>query len=68
MQDGTAYYRDKEQRQETFSLNVRKKQASRPGYKGGILDLPLLTTLLTIHQKLRGPNSWKIVNCFVIFT
>ena len=52
MQDGTAYYRDKEQRQETFSLNVQKKQASRPGYKGGIVDLPLLTTLLTIHQKL----------------
>ena len=34
--------------------------------KGGIVDLSLLRTLLTIHQKSRDPSFWEVMNSFVL--
>ena len=39
---------------------------SRPLNRGGIADLPLLRTLLTIHQKSREPSFWEVMDsCFI---
>ena len=32
--------------------------------RGGRADLPLLWTLLTIHQKTWEPSFWEVINCF----
>ena len=33
--------------------------------RGGIVDLPLLRTLLAIHQKSREPSIWEVMDAFV---
>ena len=32
----------------------------------GIADLPLLRTLLAIHQKSREPSFWEVIDSFVL--
>ena len=32
----------------------------------GIADLPLLRTLLAIHQKSREPSFWEVMDSFVL--
>ena len=34
--------------------------------RGGITDLPLLRTLLAIHQKSREPSFWEVMDSFVL--
>ena len=34
--------------------------------RGGIVDLPLLRTLLAICQKFREPSFWEAINSFVL--
>ena len=34
--------------------------------RGGIADLPLLRTLLAIHQKSREPSFWEVMDSFVL--
>ena len=34
--------------------------------RGGIVDLPLLRTLLAIHQKSREPSFWEVMDSFVL--
>ena len=37
-----------------------------PLNRGGITDLPLLRTLLAIHQKSREPSFWEVMDsCFI---
>ena len=42
-----------------FALPDAEGNTSRPLNSGGIADLPLLRTLLAIHQKSQEPNSGK---------
>ena len=39
---------------------------SGPLNRGGIADLPLLITLLAIHQKSREPSFWEVMDSFVL--
>ena len=39
---------------------------SGPLNGGGIADLPLLRTLLTIHQKSQEPSLWEVMDYFVL--
>ena len=39
---------------------------SGPLNRGGIEDLPLLRTLLVIHQKSREPSFWEVIDSFVL--
>ena len=34
--------------------------------RGGIADLPLLKTLLAIHQKSQEPSFWEVMDSFVL--
>ena len=34
--------------------------------RGGIVDLPLLRTLLAICQMCQGPSFWEVINSFVL--
>ena len=34
--------------------------------RGGMADLPLLRTLLAIHQKSREPSFWEVMDSFVL--
>ena len=34
--------------------------------RGGTSDLPLLRTLLAIHQKSQEPSLWEVVGSFVL--
>ena len=34
--------------------------------RGGIADLPLFRTLLTIRQKSKEPNFWEVMDSFVL--
>ena len=40
---------------------------SGPLSRGGIADLPLLRTLLAIHQKSGEPSFWEVMDSFVLF-
>ena len=49
-----------------FALSDAEDKTSRPLNRGGIADLPLLRTLLTIHQKSREPSFWELIDsCFI---
>ena len=41
-----------------FALSDAEDNTSGPLNRGGIADLPLLTTLLAIHQKSQEPSFW----------
>ena len=48
------------------SLSDAEGSTSRPLKIGGILDLPLLRTLLGIRQKSRELSFWKVMDSFVL--
>ena len=49
-----------------FALSNAEDSTSGPLNRGGIVDLPLLRTLLAIHQKLREPSFWEVMDSFVL--
>ena len=49
-----------------FALSDAEDNTSEPLNRGGIADLPLLKTLLAIHQKSREPSFWKVMDSFVL--
>ena len=49
-----------------FVLSDVEDNTSSPLNRGGIADLPLLRTLLAIHQKSRAPSFWEVMDSFVL--
>ena len=49
-----------------FVLSDAEDNTSGPLNRGGIADLPLLRTLLAIHQKSREPSFWEVMDSFVL--
>ena len=49
-----------------FALSDAEDNTSSPLNKGGIADLPLLRTLVTIRQKSRQPTFWEVMDSFVL--
>ena len=49
-----------------FALSDAEDNTSGPLNRGGIADLPLLRTLLAIHQKSREPSFWEVMDTFVL--
>ena len=39
---------------------------SGPLNRGGIADLPLVRTILAIHQKSQEPSFWEVIDSFVL--
>ena len=49
-----------------FSLSDIEENTSGSLNRGGIADLPLLITLLVIHQKSWEPSFWEVIDsCFI---
>ena len=48
-----------------FALDA-EDNTSRPLNRGGIADLPLLRTLLAIHQKSQEPSFSEVMDSFVL--
>ena len=49
-----------------FALSDAEDNTSGSFKSGGIANLPLLRTLLAIHQKSGGPSFWKVMDSFVL--
>ena len=49
-----------------FALSGAEDNTSGPLNRGGIADLPLLRTVLAIHQKSREPSFWEVMDSFVL--
>ena len=49
-----------------FALSDAEDKISGLLNTGGIADLPLLRTLLAIHQKSREPSLWEVMDSFVL--
>ena len=49
-----------------FALSDAEGNTSAPLNRGGIADLPLLRTLLAIHQKSREPSFWEVMDSFFL--
>ena len=49
-----------------FALSDAEDNISGPLNRGGIADLPLLRTLLAIHQKSREPSFWEVMDSLVL--
>ena len=49
-----------------FTLSDAEDNTSGLLNRGGIADLRLLRTLLTIHQKSREPSFWEVMDSFVL--
>ena len=49
-----------------FALSDAENNTSGLFNRGGIADLPLLRTLLAIHQKSREPSFWEVMDSFVL--
>ena len=49
-----------------FALSDAEDKTSGLLNRTGIADLTLLGTLLAIHQKLREPSFWKVMDSFVL--
>ena len=49
-----------------FALSDAEDKTSGPLNREGIPDLPLLRTLLAIHQKSREPSFWEVMDSFVL--
>ena len=49
-----------------FALLDAEDNTSRPLNRGGIADLLLLRTLLSIHQKSRDQSFWEVMDSFVL--
>ena len=48
----------------SFALSEAEGNTFEALNKGGIAGLPLLRTLLVIHQKSQGPSSWEVITSF----
>ena len=49
-----------------FALSNAEDSTSESLNGGGVADLPLLRTLLTIRQKSREPSFWEVMDsCFI---
>ena len=49
-----------------FALSDAEDSTSGLLNRGGIVDLPLLRTLLAIHQKSRESSFWEVIDsCFI---
>ena len=49
-----------------FDLSDGEDNTSGPLNRGGIADLSLLRTLLTIHQKPQEPSFWEVMDSFLL--
>ena len=49
-----------------FALSDAEDNTSGLLNTGSIADLPLLRTLLAIHQKSREPSFWEVMDSFVL--
>ena len=49
-----------------LDLSDTENNTYGPLHRGGISNLPLLRTLLAIHQKSRKPSFSKVMNSFVL--
>ena len=49
-----------------FALSDAEDNTSGPLNRGGIADLPLLKTLLTICHNSREPSFWEIMDSIVL--
>ena len=49
-----------------FALSDAEDNTSGLLDTGSIADLPLLRTLLAIHQKSREPSFWEVMDSFVL--
>ena len=49
-----------------FALSDADDNTSGPLNRGSIADLPLLRTLLAIHQKSQEPSFWEVMDSFVL--
>ena len=49
----------------SFALSDAEDNTSRPLNRGGIADLPLLRTLLAIHQ-IPETHFWEVMDAFVL--
>ena len=49
-----------------FALSDAEDNTSRPLNRESIADLPLLGTLLAIHQKSREPSFWEVMDSSVL--
>ena len=51
-----------------FALPDAEDNNAGPLNRRGIADLPLLRTILAIHQKSQEPSFWKVMDSFVLLT
>ena len=49
-----------------FALSDAEHNTSGPLNRGAMADLPLLRTLLAIHQKSWEPSFWEVMDSFVL--
>ena len=49
-----------------FAWSDAEDNTLGPLNRGGIVDLPLLRTLLAIRQKSREPSFWEVMDSFVL--
>ena len=49
-----------------FALSDAENNTSGPLNRRGIVDLPLLRTLLAICQKFQEPSFWEVMDSFVL--
>ena len=49
-----------------FALSDAEGNTSGPLNSEGIADLPLLRTLLAIHQKSQVPKFWEVMDSFAL--
>ena len=49
-----------------FALSDAEDSTSGPLDRGGIADLPLLMTLLAIHQKAQESSFWEVMDSFAL--
>ena len=49
-----------------FALSDGEDNTPGPLNRGGIADLPLLRTLMAIHQKFREPSFREVMDSFVL--
>ena len=50
-----------------FALSDAEDNTFGPLNRGGVVDLPLLRTLLAIRQKSREPSFWEVMEFFFLF-
>ena len=49
-----------------FALSDAEYNTSGPLHRGSVADLPLLRTLLAIHQKSQEPSLWEVMGFILL--